>query len=165
MISGSKLTRFLCQGIEIDLILEWRSKLTWFQWWGRKQLVFCVTDRNWHGCCVCIEIVVLVRGVETDFVVFGPIIVRGSCMDRDWLGFSSGIAIDFLFVRVGNVLFQTCRWIDLVFVWVVAIDLFFVCGPKTTWFSVSIELGFVSAWVVKIDLISMWEIELDLISM
>ena len=31
LVPGSKLTRFLCQGLEVDLIVEWGSKLTWFQ--------------------------------------------------------------------------------------------------------------------------------------
>ena len=55
------------------------------------------------------------------------------------------------------------RSIDPVFVWVVEIDLVFVCGPKMTWFCVEIEtvLFFLR---VEIDLISVWGIEIDLIS-
>ena len=35
LVSGSKLTRFLCRGNDIDLILGWGSKLASFQWWRR----------------------------------------------------------------------------------------------------------------------------------
>ena len=43
--SGSRVAGFLCRGIEIDLILECGSKLTWFQWWGRHPLIFmCVIE-------------------------------------------------------------------------------------------------------------------------
>ena len=35
LVSGPKLTLFLCRGIQIDLKIELGSKLTLFQWWGR----------------------------------------------------------------------------------------------------------------------------------
>ena len=41
-VSGSSLTRFLCRGIEMDLILDWGSKLTWFFCAGRKRLASSV---------------------------------------------------------------------------------------------------------------------------
>ena len=50
------------------------------------------------------------------------------------------------------------------FVWVVDIDLVFVCGRKLLGFGENIELDFVFLWVVEIDFISMMEIDLDLIS-
>ena len=70
-------------------------------------------------------------------------------------------------MRVGNDLFLTCRSIDLLFVWVVAIELVFVCWPKITLFVVSIELDFVSAWVVEIEtsLDFSGEIGIDLVFM
>ena len=41
--SGSKWTWFSCRGAcQIELFLEWRSKLIWLQCWGRNQLLFCV---------------------------------------------------------------------------------------------------------------------------
>ena len=53
------------------------------------------------------------------------------------------------------------RSIELVFVWVVVVevDSVFRCGPQIAWFSIDIDLIFV--WVVDIDLISVWEIEID----
>ena len=47
----------------------------------------------------------------------------------------------------------------MVIVWVVEIDLVFVCGPKMTWFCVGIEIDLVIVWVVEIDLMSVWEID------
>ena len=52
----------------------------------------------------------------------------------------------------------------MVFVWVVEIDLVFVCGPKMTWFCVGIEIDLIFVWVVEIDLMSVWEIKVDLTS-
>ena len=40
----------------IDLIFEWGSKLTWFQWRGRLCFCYYVQDRNWLGFSVEIEI-------------------------------------------------------------------------------------------------------------
>ena len=67
-------------------------------------------------------------------------------------------------MRAANDLFLMWRSSDVVFVWVVKIDLVSYAGGKSLGFSASIELDFVFVWVVKIDLISMWGIELDLIS-
>ena len=55
--------------------------------------------------------------------------------------------------------------IDLVFVWVVVVEVdpFLDAGRKSPGFSVSIEIDLVFVWVVDIDLISVWGIELDLI--
>ena len=72
LVSVLNLARFLCRGIEIDLILERGSKLTLFQRWGRNLLGFRVEDRT----------SLFVRVVEIDFVVFGAIIVL-FCMDRN----------------------------------------------------------------------------------
>ena len=56
------------------------------------------------------------RGVEIDFVVvFGPIIVWFSCMDRSSLGFSAGIAIDLFFYAGRKDLFLLWGSIDLFF--------------------------------------------------
>ena len=52
----------------------------------------------------------------------------------------------------------------MVIVWVVEIDLVFVCGPKMTWFCVGIENDLVFVWLVEVDLMSVWEIETDLVS-
>ena len=81
LASGSKLNGILCRGIEIDLILEWGSKLTWFQRWSRNSR-FYVRDRNWLGFSV---------GIELDFYF-----VRGSrstsvlCAGRKLLGLIYG---------------------------------------------------------------------------
>ena len=87
----------------------WESEFTWFS--------------------VGIEIDCFLRRIEIDFVVFGPIIVWFSCMDRNSLGFSPGIAID-LFVLSGPKMtfFKTWRSIDLVLVEVVEIELFLYAG-------------------------------------
>ena len=55
----------------------WESEFTWFS--------------------VGIEIDCFLRRIEIDFVVFGPIIVWFSCMDRYRLGFSASNAIDLFF--------------------------------------------------------------------
>ena len=74
------------RGIEIDLVLMWVSKL-----------------------------IFLDRGVEIDFVVvFGPTTFWFSCMDRNLLGFSAGIAIETFFLCGPK---MTC----------------FVCGDRLTW--------------------------------
>ena len=44
--------------------------------------------------------------------------------------------------------------IDLVFVWVVEINLVFRCGPQIAWFNVSIEIDLDFVRVVEIDFIS-----------
>ena len=152
------------KSIKIDLILEWGSKLTWFQWWDQKLLGFCVGDRNWLGVSLGFEIDFLVRGVEIDFVMFGPIIVW--C--HVW------IDIDLVLARESRLTCFFCagrkwlvfmwRWIAFFCVWVIEIDLFLYARRKSLDFSVSIELDFVFVWVAKVDLISIWGIELDLIS-
>ena len=114
--SGSHLSRFLSRGIEIDLILKWGSKLTWFQWWDLNELGFCMRNRNWLGFSLEIGIdLFFVRGsnwlsfcvrAENYLVsMYGSKLTWFSCAGRKWL-FSGGI-----------------DW--FVFVWVVQIDLVF----------------------------------------
>ena len=43
VVSGSKFTGFLCREIDVDLVVEWGSKLTWFQWWSSNRLGFVWT--------------------------------------------------------------------------------------------------------------------------
>ena len=89
LASGSKLNGILCRGIEIDLILEWGSKLTWFQRWSRNSR-FYVRDRNWLGFSVGIELdLVFVRGLKSTSVL---------CVGRKLLGFIVWIEINFVFV-------------------------------------------------------------------
>ena len=83
---------------------------------------------DWFDC-VGIEIDFFERGVEIDFVVFRPIIVWFSGPDRLWRS-----RLTYFFVSAENNLFLMWRSIDLIFVWVVEINLGFVCGPKITWF-------------------------------
>ena len=54
----------------------------------------------------------------------------------------------------------------MVFVWVVVveIDSFFLCGRKLLGFSVNIEIGLFFVWVVDTDLISVRGVELELVS-
>ena len=98
---GSKLTLFTCQGIEIDVIVEWRSKLASFQWWGRISHVFYVRDRNRIGFSVAIELdLFFLRGSKSPSAL---------CAGRRLLGLnlwievtlfcSVGIELDFGFVR------------------------------------------------------------------
>ena len=90
LASGSKLAGFLCGGIEIGLMLEWGSKLTWFQWWGRTSLGLHVRDRNWLGFSFGIELdLFFVRGWKSTLVL---------CAGRKFLGFNLWIKIDSVFV-------------------------------------------------------------------
>ena len=65
-------------------------------------------------------------------------------------------------MRAENDMFLLWGSTDLVFVWVVDIDLIFVCGPEITSFSISIEINLDFVRLVEIDLI--WRMELDFIS-
>ena len=67
-------------------------------------------------------------------------------------------------MRAENHLFLLWGSIDLLFVWVVETGVVFVCGPKITGFSVSIEIVLVFVKVGEIDWISVGKIELNLIS-
>ena len=163
--SASKLTGFLCRRIVIQLILEWRSKLIWFRWWGRNWLGFYVRDRSWLGFRVEIELdCFFVRGSKSiRFCVRAEnclILIYGSTLNC----FLAWSKLTWFCVRAENDLFLVRGSIDLVLVRVVEIDLVFFAGRKSLGFSLSIELDFVLVWVVDIDLISLWGIELDLIS-
>ena len=78
--------------MEIDLMLEKGSNLTWFQRWGRNQIVFWVADRSWLGFSVGIKIDIFARGVETDFF----------CVFKPMIGFNLWIKIDVVLVRVSR---------------------------------------------------------------
>ena len=144
--SWSKLSGFLCRGIEIDLIVEWESKLTWFQWWGRTSLGFYVRNINWLGFSVGIELDLILYGGQnrlrfcvraenyfvliygsklTWFLAWGSKLTWFLCAGRKWLDFSVGI--DWLsFTRVVE--------IDLVLVWASNLTSFLRGWSKLTWF-------------------------------
>ena len=136
LASGPKLTGFLCRGIEIDLILERGSKLTWFQWWGRTSLGFYVRNINWLGFSVGIELDLILYGGQNRlrfcvraenyfvliygskliwFLAWGSKLTWFLCAGRKWLDFSVGI-----------------DWLS--FTRVVEVDLVFVCWTEITWF-------------------------------
>ena len=93
-------------------MLEWGSKWTWNQWWGRIHLFFYLRDRNWHGFSVRIAL---------DFFLCGGQNWSGLCSGRNFLGFPLWIEIDVVF-RTG-----------------IEIDLVFECVPKRLVFSVGIN--------------------------
>ena len=126
LVSVLKPTWFLCRGIEINLNLQWGSKLTWLQWWGRTLLDFCVRDRTWLGFSA---------GIEIDLFWCG-----GSswlCAGRNWLVF--------VWWSIDLVL---CRWSKLTW--------FLDAGRNSFGFSVSIEIHLAFVWVVDVDFISVW---------
>ena len=103
---GSKLTRILLRGIEIDLVLASGSKLTCFLCGGQNRLRFCLRAENY---------LVLVYGSYlTWFLSWRSRLTWFLCAGRN----------DFFLV-----------WgsLDLVFVRVVEIDLFFLCWSEITW--------------------------------
>ena len=121
---GSTLTWFLFGGSKLTVFLVWVSKLTFF-----------------------------VRGVEIDFVVFGSISAWYSCMDRNWLSFSAGIAIDLFFCTGRKLLVFNVEmdWLD-----------FFVGGRNWLCFCmrtenhlvlVSTELDFVFVGGIEFDFV------------
>ena len=141
------LTCFQCWGLKDDLISEPGSELTWFSCGGRKTFRFRVWiemnfffvsgHRNLVDCSgveinlcfvwriewlglVWIEISLVFDGggIEIDlFLVWGSKWTLHYCSGRNWLGFRVGVEMDKFYVGVK---------IDLVFVWVVEIDLILV---------------------------------------
>ena len=94
-MSGSKLTWFLCRGVEIGSILEWRS--------------------NWLDYSDAVDsYLIFVWGVEFDLVLVG--------IEIDLL-FVQGVGVDC--VRAEIDYFLVWWLIDLFFSWVVEIDLVF----------------------------------------
>ena len=91
-----------------------------------KLIDFCVGDRMW------------LRGVGIEIELF---FVRGVEIDR---------------VRVEIELFSVWWSMDLVFVWLVEIDLILDASRKSLDFSASIEIHSAFMRVVKIDLVSVW---------
>ena len=76
LVFGLKINAFLCRSIEVDLVLMWGSKLTWFQWWSRNYPGFYVREWNWIGFSVGIEFNFFCAGVKIEFgFVCGPKII------------------------------------------------------------------------------------------
>ena len=63
---GSKLTWFSCRGAcQIDLFLEWVSKITWLQWCGRNKLGFvCGSKITWFRVWIEINLVFVSGAVQ-----------------------------------------------------------------------------------------------------
>ena len=103
---GSKLTRILLRGIEIDLVLASGSKLTCFLCGGQNRLRFCLRAENY--------LVLIYGSYLTWFLSWRSRLTWFLCAGRN----------DFFLV-----------WgsLDLVFVRVVEIDLFFLCWSEITW--------------------------------
>ena len=142
-VNGLKLTRFLCRGIEIDSILEWASKLTWFQWWGRNHLVFYVGDRAWLDFSLGIGIdLVFHEGRKwLGFSVWNEVNLAFVSRHQDGLEFRVGIEIDLIIFCVRGVCEGGRNWLDFSVGhrnWVdfsdgIGIDVVFVCWSKNTW--------------------------------
>ena len=116
LVWESKSTRLVCQDIEIDSILEWGSKLTWFQWWNLTYFVFRTRDRRWLGFIVGIEIDLFSRP--------GSKLTSFPCAGRELLGLNIFIKIDLVLVCGARITCFQCEhrnWRG--FVWVVEIDL------------------------------------------
>ena len=162
-MSESKLTLFFRRGIEMELILEWGSKLTCFSCRSIKTWVQCL-DRNWLGFCVGVKkYLVLVsglkftcfvcQGIEVDLILYGgpnliSFLVRGSKLICflcggwkstlrvwSWLVFSA--VIDSIGFYVGG-----RNWLSFgmraanhsVLLWALKLT-WFLCGwSKLTWF-------------------------------
>ena len=119
-VNELQLTRFLCRGIEIDSILEWASKLTWFQWWGRNHLVFYVGDRAWLDFSLGIGIdSVFHEGRKwLGFSVWKEVNLAFVSRHQDWLEFRVGIETDLIIFLCERENFTRC-----------------LCGwSKLTWF-------------------------------
>ena len=135
--SGSKLTGFLCRGIEIDLILKWGSKLTWFQWWVELHLFFFM-------CRIEIDLVLESGSNLTCFLCGGQNRLRFCVRAENCLGLIYGSTLTWFLERGSKLNWFSCAdiidlflvWgaIDLVFARVVEIDLVFECWPKITFF-------------------------------
>ena len=155
LVSGSKFARCLRRGIEIDLVLEWGSKLIWFQWWGRSLLGFCVRDRNWLGLLWGSTLTFSCAEAKIDFVfvcgqkllsykvwieiglvfVCGPKVTCFSVDDRNWLGFCMRVESHLVLVWASKLTWFLCGWSKLPR---------FQCGGwKLTWFQCrdEIDLG------------------------
>ena len=78
--------------------------------------------------------------------------------------FVRGSKLTWFCVRAENDLFSVWGSIDLVFVYMVETDLFFVCGPKMAWLLWGIDNNLIFVWVIDIHLVSVREIEIDLIA-
>ena len=127
------------------LMLDWGSKLTWFQWWGRNKLGFtcgieiclvwaagsnltCFLSRCQNGLRFC------VRAENYLDLVFRSQLTWFLCAGRKRLVFSVGI--DWLSFWAGG-----RNWLDFIVgdrTWLdyslgIGIDLFFGGGSKMTW--------------------------------
>ena len=190
-------TWFLCGWFESNWFQCGGSNLTWFQWRDETDLgvlwaeIIDVTPvwgvgidfRDWNrpgSLCggrkalvfsLGIENYVFVRGGEIGFiVVVGPITVCFSYIDRNWLGFTVGIAVYLIFLCGMK---MTCfHWsTDLVFMWWSKLtwfhcrdrhwlvfgvafenDLFLVSWSTLTWFLCQgIEIDMTLDWGSKLD--------------
>ena len=174
---GWKWPRFLCRGIEIDLILEWRSKWTWFQWQGRNylrplcrgsnlawfsigigiDLVFC-GGRKLLGFSVWIEIHVAFVSRHQGWLGVWIEVDQMSVFGRNYLGFSMGNRISLGFCVGGrnwldfSVEYRT--WLD--FSLGIGIDLVLCGGRKILGFSVCIEINLVLCRGTKVAFILVW---------
>ena len=184
LVCGSKLTWFLCGGIEIELILEWGSGLTW------NYLDVCVRDRIWLGFSVGIESdLFFVRGIEID--VCGPELTCSKCNDRlTWflcrrwwskltrfldarlksLGFSVSIEIDLWFLSGSILTWFQCGGSNMTWVQFRGGNWFGLClgvenkfvlvsGSKLTWFvcdDVRPSQVDVSSWQILVDVLAMF---------
>ena len=126
--SGSKLTGFLCRGIEIDLILKWGSKLTWFQWWVELHLFFFM-------CRIEIDLVLESGSNLTCFLCGGQNRLRFWMRAENYLVLFHGSKMAW-FLAWGSKL--TCFCVraenDFFLVWG-SIDLVLCGWSKLTWFS------------------------------
>ena len=73
------------------------------------------------------------------------------------------VEIDLILVCRAELNMISCRDEIHSVLWVVEIELFLVCWPKITCFYDEHEIDLVFVWVVQIDMSSVWGIELDLI--